>query len=111
MMKVLEGEEPTIEETKNAIRAGVLTGQFFPVLCGSAYKNKGIQLLLDAIVEYLPSPVDIKNAVDNVYLTLSTPIGQWQYYNYSLPNTFYKYTTLLTFRMDYVLNYKWGIII
>ena len=63
MMKVLEGEEPTIEETKNAIRAGVLTGQFFPVLCGSAYKNKGIQLLLDAIVEYLPSPVDIKNAV------------------------------------------------
>ena len=63
MMKVLEGEEPTIEETKNAIRAGVLTGEFFPVLCGSAYKNKGIQLLLDAIVEYLPSPVDIPNAV------------------------------------------------
>ena len=63
MMKVLEGEEPTIEEIKNAIRAGVLTGQFFPVLCGSAYKNKGIQLLLDAIVEYLPSPVDIPNAV------------------------------------------------
>ena len=63
MMKILEGEEPTVEETKNAIRAGVLTGQFFPVLCGSAYKNKGIQLLLDAIVEYLPSPVDIPNAV------------------------------------------------
>ena len=63
MMKVLEGEEPTIDEIKNAIRAGVLTGQFFPVLCGSAYKNKGIQLLLDAIVEYLPSPVDIPNAV------------------------------------------------
>ena len=63
MMKVLEGEEPTIEETKNAIRAGVLTGEFFPVLCGSAYKNKGIQLLLDAIVEYLPSPVDIPNAI------------------------------------------------
>ena len=63
MMKVLEGEEPTIEETKNAIRAGVLTGEFFPVLCGSAYKNKGIQLLLDAIVEYLPSPVDVPNAV------------------------------------------------
>ncbi len=62
MMKVLEGEEPTIEETKNAIRAGVLTGEFFPVLCGSAYKNKGIQLLLDAIVEYLPSPVDVPNA-------------------------------------------------
>ena len=59
MMKVLEGEEPTVEEIKAAIRKGVIASDFFPVLCGSAYKNKGVQLLLDAIVEYLPSPVDI----------------------------------------------------
>ncbi|MBQ1325915.1 MAG: elongation factor G [Solobacterium sp.] len=59
MMKVLEGEEPTEEEIKGAIRKGVLTSEFFPVLCGSAYKNKGVQMLLDAVVEYLPSPVDI----------------------------------------------------
>lgn len=59
MMKVLEGEEPTIEEIKRAIRAGVLTSEFFPVLCGSAYKNKGVQLLLDAVVDYLPAPTDV----------------------------------------------------
>lgn len=59
MMKVLEGEEPTVEEIKNAIRKGVMTSEFFPVLCGSAYKNKGVQLLLDAVVDYLPSPIDI----------------------------------------------------
>lgn len=59
MMKVLEGEEPTVEEVKAAIRKGVMTSEFFPVLCGSAYKNKGVQLLLDAVVDYLPSPLDI----------------------------------------------------
>ena len=59
MMKVLEGEEPTIEEIKKAIRAGVISSEFFPVLCGSAYKNKGVQLMLDAVVEYLPSPLDV----------------------------------------------------
>jgi elongation factor G len=59
MMKVLEGEEPTIEEVKRAIRNGVMTAEFFPVLCGSAYKNKGVQLLLDAVVDYLPAPTDI----------------------------------------------------
>ena len=63
MMKVLEGEEPTIPEIKAVIRKAVLTAEFFPVLCGSAYKNKGIQPLLDAIVDYLPSPVDIHHAV------------------------------------------------
>ena len=55
----LEGEEPSIDLIKNTIRKAVLTSEFFPVLCGSAYKNKGIQLLLDAIVEYLPSPLDV----------------------------------------------------
>ncbi len=59
MMKVLEGEEPTVEEVKAAIRKGVLTSEFFPVLCGSAYKNKGVQLLLDAVLDYLPAPTDI----------------------------------------------------
>ena len=60
MMKVLEGEEPTVEEIKAAIRKGVMTSEFFPVLCGSAYKNKGVQLLLDAVVDYLPAPTDIE---------------------------------------------------
>ncbi len=59
MMMVLEGEEPTIPQIKAAIRKAVLTGEFFPVFCGSAYKNKGVQLMLDGVVEYLPSPVDI----------------------------------------------------
>ena len=59
MMKVLEAEEPTVAEIKRAIRAGVLTSEFFPVMCGSAYKNKGVQLLLDAVVDYLPAPTDI----------------------------------------------------
>ena len=59
MMMVLEGEEPAVEDIKRAIRAGVLTAEFFPVMCGSAYKNKGVQLLLDAVVDYLPAPTDI----------------------------------------------------
>ena len=59
MMMVLEGEEPDVRDVKQAIRKGVLTAEFFPVLCGSAYKNKGVQLLLDAVVEYLPAPTDI----------------------------------------------------
>lgn len=59
MMKVLEGEEPTVADIKRAIRKGVCTSEFFPVMCGSAYKNKGVQLLLDAVVDYLPSPADV----------------------------------------------------
>ena len=59
MMMVLEGEDVPVEMIKNAIRKAVLTGEFFPVFCGSAYKNKGIQLLLDGVVDYLPSPLDI----------------------------------------------------
>ncbi|MGI6377894.1 MAG: elongation factor G [Bacilli bacterium] len=60
MMKILEGEEPSIEEIKSAIRKGVISGSFFPVLCGSAYKDKGIQPLLDAVIDYLPSPSDVE---------------------------------------------------
>ena len=59
MMAFLEGEEIKAEDIKKAIRKAVLTSEFFPLLCGSAYKNKGIQLLLDAILEYLPSPLDV----------------------------------------------------
>ena len=62
MMKVLEGEELTVEEIKATIRKAVLTGEFFPVFCGSAYKNKNVQLLLDGVIDYLPSPLDIKPA-------------------------------------------------
>ena len=62
MMKVLEGEEPTVEEIKAVIRKAVLTGEFHPVFCGSAYKNKNIQLLLDGVVDYLPRPLDIPAA-------------------------------------------------
>lgn len=59
MMKYLEGEEITVEELKAAIRKGTIAVKMIPVLCGSSYKNKGVQLVLDAIVDYLPSPVDI----------------------------------------------------
>ena len=62
MMKVLEGEEPTVEEIKTIIRKAVLTGEFHPVFCGSAYKNKNVQLLLDGVIDYLPSPLDIPPA-------------------------------------------------
>ena len=62
LMMVLEGQEPSVEQTKNAIRKAVLTGEFHPVFCGSAYKNKNIQLLLDGVVDYLPSPLDITPA-------------------------------------------------
>ena len=60
MMKVLEGEEITIEEIKNAIRKATVSGEFFPVMSGAAYKNKGVVQMLDALVEYLPSPLDVK---------------------------------------------------
>ena len=59
MEAYLGGEEPSIETIKKCIRKAVLTGAFYPILCGSAFKNKGVQPLLDAVVDYLPSPVDI----------------------------------------------------
>ena len=59
MIKYLEGEEITVEELKTAIRKATVTGEFYPVFCGSAFKNKGVQLLLDGVVDYLPSPLDI----------------------------------------------------
>ena len=59
MMKYLEGEEITVEEIKAAIRKATVNVEFYPVLCGSAFKNKGVQLMLDAVVDYLPAPTDI----------------------------------------------------
>jgi elongation factor G len=67
MEKFFEGEEPTAAELKALIRKGTLNFSFVPVLCGSAFKNKGVQPLLDAVVDYLPSPLDIP-AVEGVKL-------------------------------------------
>ncbi|MDR0271339.1 elongation factor G [Paenibacillus sp.] len=58
-MKYLEGEEITIPELKAALRKGVVAVKIFPVICGSSYRNKGVQLMLDAVIDYLPAPVDV----------------------------------------------------
>ena len=68
MEKYLEEEEITEEEIKAALRKGTIDGSIMPMLCGSAFKNKGVQVLLDAVVDYLPSPLDvppIKGVLDN----------------------------------------------
>ncbi len=59
MMAYMEGEEPSIEDLKRCIRKGTRDLAFFPTFCGSAFKNKGMQLLLDAVVDYLPSPTEV----------------------------------------------------
>jgi len=59
MEKYLEGEEPSIEDLKRCIRKGTIALDFFPTYCGSAFKNKGVQLVLDAVVDYLPSPTEV----------------------------------------------------
>ena len=58
-MKFLEGEEISIEELKTALRKGVIACEVNPVFCGTAYRNKGVQLVLDAVIDYMPSPLDI----------------------------------------------------
>ncbi|OZB90191.1 elongation factor G [Paenibacillus sp. XY044] len=58
-MKYLEGEEITVAELKAALRKGVCEVKIFPVICGSSYRNKGVQLMLDAVIDYLPAPVDV----------------------------------------------------
>lgn len=60
MMKFMEGEEPTVEELKKVLRKAVCENKIVPVTCGTAFKNKGVQLLLDAVMDYMPSPVDVK---------------------------------------------------
>ncbi|MFC3209899.1 MULTISPECIES: elongation factor G [Planomicrobium] len=59
MEKYLGGEELTVDELKAAIRKGTLDVEFYPVVCGTAFKNKGVQLMLDAVIDYLPSPLDV----------------------------------------------------
>ncbi|MCM3728562.1 elongation factor G [Neobacillus cucumis] len=59
MEKYLGGEEISKEELKSAIRKGTVNVEFYPVICGSAFKNKGVQLMLDAVIDYLPSPLDV----------------------------------------------------
>ena len=60
MMMYLEGEEPSVEELKAALRKATCTCQAIPVVCGTSYRNRGVQKLLDAVVEYMPSPLDIE---------------------------------------------------
>jgi elongation factor G len=59
MMAYMDGEEPAMEDIKRCIRKGTRTMDFFPTYCGSAFKNKGVQLVLDAVVDYLPSPTEV----------------------------------------------------
>src|SRR5207247_8353792 len=59
MEKYLAGEKVSSEEIKAAVRAGTITMKLFPVICGASFKNKGVQPMLDAVVDYLPSPLDI----------------------------------------------------
>jgi len=59
MEEYLDGKEPDIETLKKCIRKGTLSSSFVPVLCGSAFKNKGVQPMLDAVIDYLPSPADL----------------------------------------------------
>ena len=60
MMKFMEGEEPTVDELKAVLRKAVCNNQIVPVCCGTAFKNKGVQLLLDNVVSFMPSPLDVK---------------------------------------------------
>ncbi len=60
MEKYLEGEEPSLEDVKRCIRKGTIALDFFPTYCGSAFKNKGVQLVLDAVVDYLPNPMEVE---------------------------------------------------
>ena len=69
MMLYLEGETIPVELIKTALRTATLTVEFFPVLCGSAFKNKGVKLLLDAVIDYLPAPTDVPD------ITGETPNG------------------------------------
>jgi len=61
MEAYLDGQEPSIDEIKKCIRSGTIKGNFVPILTGSAFKNKGVQPLLDAVVDYMPSPIDVEN--------------------------------------------------
>jgi elongation factor G len=74
MEAYLEGKEPSVEVLKACLRKGTITGAFTPVLCGSSYKNKGVQQVLDAVVDYLPAPTDV--AAINTVDADGNPIGE-----------------------------------
>ena len=59
LMKYLDGEELTVEEIKSCIRKSTIANEMVPVCCGSSYRNKGVQKLLDAVVDYMPAPTDV----------------------------------------------------
>jgi len=63
MINYLEGNEVSNESIKKAIRKGTLSVEFFPVICGSAFKNKGVKLMLDAVIDYLPAPTDVDSVI------------------------------------------------
>ncbi len=77
MMKYLEGEEISVDEIKKCIRKATIANEMVPVICGSSYKNKGVQEMIDAVVDYLPSPVDIPPVkgtdIDDPEKTLERP--------------------------------------
>lgn len=65
-MKYLEGEEISVAEIKKALRKGVIEVKIFPVICGSSYRNKGVQLMMDAVVDYLPAPTDVPSILGHL---------------------------------------------
>lgn len=73
-MKYLEGEEITIAELKAALRKGVVEVKIFPVICGSSYRNKGVQLMLDAVIDYLPAPTDVPDIKGTLKMELKQSV-------------------------------------
>ena len=71
--KYLSGEELSFDEIQHAIRAATVSGHIVPVLCGAAFKNKGVQALLDAVIDYLPTPVDLKSIIGHLQHNDETP--------------------------------------
>ena len=75
MEQYLDGKEPSVEDLKKCIRKGTINGSFVPILCGTAFKNKGVQPMLDAVIDYLPSPLDLP-PVKGVELNSDTEISR-----------------------------------
>ncbi len=73
MERYVAGEELTVSEIRQGIRAGTVAGEYYPVLCGSAFKNKGVQPMLDAVIHYLPAPIDVP-PVEGVLSDRATPV-------------------------------------
>ncbi len=76
LSKYLDNHELTFEEIQHAIRTATVGGFIVPILCGAAFKNKGVQALLDAVIDYLPAPIDVKAITGHVPLHDETPVGR-----------------------------------